>query len=49
MDRRLYVLFRTAGHTPAAERAVGAFSKLGEHGLGWQTIALGVACAELRS
>jgi membrane-associated phospholipid phosphatase len=40
VDRRLYVLFRTAGHSPQAERAVTAFSKLGEHGLGWQATAL---------
>jgi membrane-associated phospholipid phosphatase len=40
MDRRLYALFRTAGHSARAERAVRAFSKLGEHGLGWQAVAL---------
>lgn len=40
MDRRLYILFRTAGHSPEAERAIEAFSKLGEHGLLWQGIAL---------
>jgi undecaprenyl-diphosphatase len=40
VDRRLYVFIRTFGHTPAAERAVRAFSKLGEHGLLWQGVAL---------
>ena len=34
---------RTAGHTPSAERAVGAFSSLGEHGALW--IALGLLAA----
>ena len=48
MDRRLYVLLRTAGHSPAAERAVRAFSKLGEHGLGWQALALGGAALDER-
>jgi membrane-associated phospholipid phosphatase len=32
---------RTTGHTPAAEAAIGRFSKLGEHGACW--IALGLA------
>jgi len=36
---------RTAGHTPAAERAVGRFSALGEHALLW--LALGAAGAAL--
>ena len=48
MDRRLYVLFRTLGHSPAAERAVRAFSKLGEHGLGWQAVALAGAALDER-
>jgi membrane-associated phospholipid phosphatase len=34
---------RTAGHTPGAERAIRAFSKLGEHGLLW--IGLGAVGA----
>lgn len=38
-------LARTVGHTAGAERAVRAYSKLGEHGLGW--IALGLAGAAL--
>ena len=45
-DQRLYVLFRTLGHTPEAERAVKAFSKLGEHGLLWQGIALAGAALD---
>ena len=48
MDRRLYVLFRTLGHSPRAERAVRAFSKLGEHGLGWQALALAGAALDER-
>jgi hypothetical protein len=32
LDRRLLVLARTRGHSAAAERAVAAFSALGEHG-----------------
>ena len=39
-EERLYVLFRTLGHTPRAEQVVKTFSKLGEHGLLWQGIAL---------
>lgn len=34
---------RTRGHTPAAERLVGAYSKLGEHAACW--LALGLAGA----
>jgi membrane-associated phospholipid phosphatase len=34
---------RTVGHTPQAERAIGWFSKLGEHGACW--LALGAAGA----
>jgi membrane-associated phospholipid phosphatase len=40
MDRALYVFFRTAGHSQRSERVVKSFSKFGEHGLGWQAIAL---------
>jgi undecaprenyl-diphosphatase len=36
---------RTAGHTPGAERAIGAFSTLGEHAALW--LALGAAGATL--
>ncbi|MFL5894416.1 MAG: phosphatase PAP2 family protein [Thermoleophilaceae bacterium] len=48
MDRRLYVLFRTRGHSAGAERAVRGFSKLGEHGLGWQAVALAGAAVDRR-
>jgi undecaprenyl-diphosphatase len=48
VDRRLYVFFRTLGHTPRAERAVRAFSKLGEHGLLWQAVALAGAALDRR-
>jgi membrane-associated phospholipid phosphatase len=38
-------LARTALHTPAAERAVGAYSRLGQHGAVW--LALGAVGAAL--
>jgi membrane-associated phospholipid phosphatase len=38
-------LGRTLGHTPAAERAVRAYSELGQHGACW--LALGAAGAAL--
>ena len=41
LDLALYRLARTAGHTPAAERAVRRFSLLGEHAAVW--LALGGA------
>ncbi|HEX4108583.1 MAG TPA: phosphatase PAP2 family protein [Solirubrobacteraceae bacterium] len=40
LDGALLRLARTRGHHPAAERAVAAFSVLGEHGAIW--LALGV-------
>lgn len=46
MDRPLYVLFRTLGHGPRAERAVRTFSTLGEYGLVWQALALGGAALD---
>jgi len=48
LDNALYIFFRTAGHTPRNERIVKAFSKLGEHGLLWQGIALGGAAVDSR-
>jgi membrane-associated phospholipid phosphatase len=45
LDRRLLLLARTRGHTPAAERVVSAYSRLGEHGGGW--LVLGLAGALL--
>jgi len=41
LDERLLRVARTCGHTPAAERAVARFSRLGEHGGVW--LAIGVA------
>jgi undecaprenyl-diphosphatase len=41
LDERGYRLARTAGHTPQAERAVRAFSALGEHAAVW--LAIGAA------
>jgi membrane-associated phospholipid phosphatase len=37
-DRRLLVIARTSGHSPAAERAVARFSRLGEHAAIWLAI-----------
>lgn len=45
LDEAGYRLARTAGHTPAAERAVRRFSALGEHAAIW--LALGVGGAVL--
>jgi membrane-associated phospholipid phosphatase len=38
LDERGYRFARTAGHTPEAERAVRAFSALGEHAAVWLAI-----------
>jgi membrane-associated phospholipid phosphatase len=38
LDTRLLRLLRTRGHAPSVERAVAAFSKLGEHGALWMGI-----------
>jgi membrane-associated phospholipid phosphatase len=43
LDRRLMVLARTRGHTPRFERAVAAYSRLGEHAACW--LALGAVGA----
>jgi len=44
LDERLLVAARTWGHTPRRERAVGRFSRLGEHGGVWLAIgAVGAA------
>jgi membrane-associated phospholipid phosphatase len=40
-EERLLLLARTRGHTPAAERAVALFSRLGEHSAVW--LAIGAA------
>jgi membrane-associated phospholipid phosphatase len=39
LDERLLLLARTRWHTPAAERAVAGFSRLGEHGAVWLAIS----------
>jgi membrane-associated phospholipid phosphatase len=43
LDRRLLLLARTRGHGPRRERAVAAYSRLGEHAACW--LALGAAGA----
>ena len=43
LDRRLLVLARTRGHTPARDRGVRLFSTAGEHAACW--LALGAAGA----
>jgi decaprenylphosphoryl-5-phosphoribose phosphatase len=45
LDRRLLVLARTRGHSPRRERAIAAYSRLGEHAACW--LALGVGGAVL--
>lgn len=39
-EERLLLLARTRGHSPGAERAVVAFSRLGEHAALWLAIGL---------
>jgi membrane-associated phospholipid phosphatase len=39
----MLVFARTHGHTPAFERVVGAYSRLGEHGSCWIALGLGGA------
>ena len=41
IDRRLALLARTRAHAPRVERAVVAFSRMGEHGAVW--LAMGMA------
>jgi membrane-associated phospholipid phosphatase len=45
LDRDLLLAMRTRGHTPALERALGAYSRIGEHAACW--LALGGAGAAL--
>jgi membrane-associated phospholipid phosphatase len=47
LDERLLRLARTRGHTEAAERAVAAYSRLGEHAAVW--LAIGYVGAILDS
>jgi membrane-associated phospholipid phosphatase len=45
LDRRALIFARTRCHAPASERAIAAFSRLGEHGACW--IGLGLTGAAL--
>lgn len=45
LDRAALVFARTHGHAPGAERAIAAYSRLGEHAAFW--IALGLAGSAL--
>ena len=46
LDRSLLRLARTRGHTPALDRAVVAYSRLGEHAACWLTLGvIGAATA----
>jgi membrane-associated phospholipid phosphatase len=47
LDRAALVFARTHGHQPAAERAIAAYSRTGEHAAIW--LALGLAGAALSS
>jgi membrane-associated phospholipid phosphatase len=46
LEERLLRLARTRGHSPAAERAVARFSRLGEHGGIWLAIGLAGGLAQ---
>jgi membrane-associated phospholipid phosphatase len=48
LDRDLLRLARTRGHSRLAERVVGDFSMLGEHGAVWVAIGAVGACADAR-
>jgi undecaprenyl-diphosphatase len=43
LDERLLVFARTRGHSAGLERAIGAYSRLGEHGACWIALGLGGA------
>ena len=43
LDRDTLVFVRTRGHSPGLERAVAAYSRLGEHGACWLALGLGGA------
>ena len=45
-EERLLLLLRTRGHSPSAERAVAAFSRLGEHSAVWLAIGYAGALAD---
>lgn len=46
LERRVLLLARTRLHTPAAERKVAAFSRLGEHSAVWLAIGAAGALAD---
>jgi membrane-associated phospholipid phosphatase len=48
LDLALLRLLRTRGHEPPAERAVLAYTHLGEHGVLWHLIAVTGAVADAR-
>jgi len=48
LDEAGHRLARTAGHSPEAERAVGAFSALGEHAAIWLALGLAGAAVDRR-
>jgi membrane-associated phospholipid phosphatase len=49
LDARLLLIARTRAHSRRSERAVAAFSRLGEHGAVWLAIGAAGALADLRS
>ncbi len=46
LEERLLLLARTRGHAPRVERAVAAFSRLGEHAAVWFAIGLAGGAAQ---
>lgn len=48
LDLGLLTLLRTRGHQPAVERAVLAFTRVGEHGLLWHLVAVAGAVGHPR-
>lgn len=48
MDRTSLVLARTHGHQPAAERAIAAYSRCGEHAAVWLALGLAGAAVDRR-
>jgi len=48
LDRRLLIAARTRGHGPGRERAVAAYSRLGEHAACWLVLGGGGALLDSR-
>jgi membrane-associated phospholipid phosphatase len=46
LDRAVLVFARTRGHGPRRERAIAAYSKLGEHAACWLALGLGGAALD---